>query len=73
VLLGRLADRARANGVGRLRALVLADNRRALALVAHVGPERIVDRDGNTVAVEVRLAPSGRGPGSAARSRRPPG
>ena len=72
-LLGRLADRARANGVGRFRALVLADNRRALGLVAHVGSERIVDRDGNMVAVEVRLAAGGLGPGSAARSGRPRG
>ena len=61
VLLGRLADRARANGVGRFRGILLAHNRRALALVAHVGSERVDDREGNTIAVEVSLPPKGVG------------
>jgi RimJ/RimL family protein N-acetyltransferase len=57
----RLAQRARANGIRRFRALTLADNQAALKLIGQLGSTSLV-RDGHTMTIEVKLTatpPSG--------------
>ena len=60
-LLGRLAERARAEGVGRFTAVVLAENRPMLELIDAIGEAHVVDRDQGSVAIEVDLPPEGIG------------
>ena len=60
-LLGRLAERARAEGVGRFTAEVLAENRPMLELIDAIGEAHVVDRDQGSVAIEVDLPPEGIG------------
>ena len=60
-LLELLAERARAEGVVRFTALLLAENRRMLKLLEALGPVRVVDRQSGTVEVEAELPPTGAG------------
>jgi len=62
LLLDRLAERARAEGIVRFSALLLAENREMLELLEGLGPVRVVDRQSGTVEVEAELAPEGAGP-----------
>ena len=55
-LLDALADRAREEGVERFRALVLAQNTEAIALLERLGSSRVVHR-GREVEVEISLTP----------------
>ena len=61
-LLGLLADRARAEGIQRFTALMLAGNREALTLFEDLGPVKILDRGSGTVELEITLPPRGAGP-----------
>jgi GNAT superfamily N-acetyltransferase len=61
-LLDLLAERARAEGVTRFTALLLAENRDMLELLEGFGPIRVVDRQRGTVEIEAELPPSGAGP-----------
>jgi GNAT superfamily N-acetyltransferase len=61
-LLGLLADRARAEGIGRFTALMLATNRDMLDLFEALGPIRIVERGSGTTELEITLPSSGAGP-----------
>jgi GNAT superfamily N-acetyltransferase len=60
LLLERLADRARAEGITRFTALVSGDNRGMQALVKHLGgPANISHLAGGTYEYEVELGPRG--------------
>lgn len=60
LLLERLADRARAEGITHFTALVSADNRGMQALVRHVGQSVQVSRvSGGVFQYEIELGPSG--------------
>ncbi|MFI4985507.1 MAG: GNAT family N-acetyltransferase [Solirubrobacterales bacterium] len=61
-LLGPLADRARAEGIGRFTALTLATNRDMLDLFESLGPVRILERVSGTIELEITLPPRGAGP-----------
>ena len=61
-LLGLLADRARAEGIRRFTALMLATNRDMLDLFEALGPIRIVERGSGTTELEITLPSSGAGP-----------
>lgn len=54
-LVAELARRARAEGIARFRALVLADNRRMLDLLAELGPLDYGPVSGGTAEVEVAV------------------
>ena len=69
-LLDLLAARARAEGVVRFTALLLAENRRMLKLLEALGPVRVVDRQSGTVEVEAELPLHRRGSGAAWSARR---
>jgi GNAT superfamily N-acetyltransferase len=86
LLLGALADRARAEGIRVFTAVVLAANAEMLDVLEHVGRLRIVDRQAGTVEIEVdvpsdraelrrllRAAQAGNGPArwTSPGSRRP--
>jgi predicted N-acetyltransferase YhbS len=60
-LLDRLAERARAEGVRRFSAEILAENRPMLELIEEVGPVKTKQRDPGSVEVEVELPPEGIG------------
>jgi RimJ/RimL family protein N-acetyltransferase len=60
-LLDRLAERARAEGVRRFSAEILAENRPMLELIEEVGPVTTKQRDHGSVEVEVELPPEGIG------------
>ena len=60
-LLGLLADRARAEGIRRFTALILASNREMLELVKDLGPVRTVEQAGGTVELEITLPRHGTG------------
>lgn len=59
LLLQRLADRAREEGVERFWALLLSDNREMLDLLERLGPVEVLDRSAGTLEVEVELPPEG--------------
>lgn len=59
LLLERLADRARAEGITRFTALVSGDNRGMQALAKYLGPVRISHIAGGTYEYEVELGPRG--------------
>ena len=61
-LLGLLADRARAEGIRRFTALMLATNREMRELFEDLGPVRILERASSTIELEITLPPSGAGP-----------
>ena len=61
-LLDLLAERARAEGIVRFSALLLAENREMLDLLQGLGPVRVVDHQRGTVEVEAELAADGAGP-----------
>jgi len=61
ILLDRLAERARAEGIVRFSALLLADNRDMLDLLEGLGPVRVVDRRQGTIEVEAELPAEGAG------------
>ena len=61
VLLSRLAERARAEGVTRFTGLMLIENRRMARLFAQLGEPRVVARDGATVELAVELGPTSGG------------
>ncbi|HMD56954.1 MAG TPA: GNAT family N-acetyltransferase [Solirubrobacteraceae bacterium] len=61
-LLELLADSARAEGIRRFTALVLADNREMLDLFESLGPVRILERASGTIDLEITLPPGGAGP-----------
>jgi len=55
VLLARLADRARAEGIRRFTGLMLAENAPMRALLAHLGTAELTHADDGTVEATVRL------------------
>ena len=57
-LLFQLADRARHEGITRLTALMLTDNRSMARLFAELGEPRVVSRDGGTVELAVEISPA---------------
>lgn len=62
LMLTRLAERAREEGVGRFTALISTDNRGMQALLGQLDPEAAIHHVGNGVAEwEVELAPKGVG------------
>ncbi len=61
-LLGLLADRARAEGIRRFTALLLATNSAMLDLFEDLGPIRIMERGSGTTELEITLPRSGTGP-----------
>jgi GNAT superfamily N-acetyltransferase len=61
-LLELLADRARAEGISRFTAIILARNRSMLALAEDLGGVRTIERTAGTIEVEITLPPSGTGP-----------
>jgi RimJ/RimL family protein N-acetyltransferase len=61
VLLDRLAERARAEGVRRFSADILAENRPMLDLIGELGDAHVIERDQGTVIVVVELPPEGIG------------
>jgi len=61
-LLGLLADRARAEGIQRFTALILASNREMLELIEELGPARTIEQAAGTVELEITLPPHGTGP-----------
>jgi|SRR5215217_5432401 len=61
LLLHRLADRAREEGVERFWALLLSDNREMLDLLERLGPVHVVGRGAGTLEVEVELPEEGVG------------
>jgi L-amino acid N-acyltransferase YncA len=54
-LLTRLAARARAEGVRRFRAWMLAESRDMLHLFDRLGELRVLAREGDSVEIEVEL------------------
>ncbi len=56
-----LADRARAEGIERFTALLLAANKGMMALLEGLGPLDVVSREGPMVEVEIRLPEEGIG------------
>jgi len=60
-LLDLLAERARAEGVVRFTALMLAENREMLHLLEALGPVRVVDRHSGTIEIEAELPAAGAG------------
>ena len=74
-LLDLLAARARAEGVARFTALLLAENRDMLDVLEVAGPVHVVGRDRGTIEIEAELPETGAGPdlhgflGHAARAR----
>ena len=74
-LLDLLAARARAEGVARFTALLLAENRDMLDVLEVAGPVHVVGRDRGTIEIEAELPETGAGPrpprllGQAARAR----
>ena len=65
-LLGELADRARAEGIQRFDAPVLAGNREAIAVLERLGPTRM-RREGREVELAIELPPA-RGVGQPLRT-----
>ncbi len=61
-LLELLADRARAEGISRFTAIILARNQSMLALIEDLGTVRTIEQTAGTVEVEITLPPSGTGP-----------
>jgi len=61
-LLGLLADRARAEGIRRFTALMLATNREMIDLFEELGPIRILERASGTIELEITLPGRGAGP-----------
>jgi GNAT superfamily N-acetyltransferase len=59
LLLQRLAERAREEGVERFYALLLSDNHDMLDLLERLGPVHVVGRGAGTTEVEVELPPEG--------------
>jgi GNAT superfamily N-acetyltransferase len=59
LLLQRLADRAREEGVERFWAVLLSDNRDMLDLLERLGRIHVVGRSAGTLEVEVELPPQG--------------
>jgi RimJ/RimL family protein N-acetyltransferase len=60
-LLHRLTERARAEGIRRFSAEILADNRPMLELIDDLGEVTVTDRERGSVAVEVELPEEGIG------------
>ena len=60
-LLDLLAERARAEGVVRFTALLLAENRDMLEVLEALGPLKVVDRQSGTIEIEAELPPAGAG------------
>lgn len=58
ILVERLADRARASGIERFRAMLIVSNRRARRLLAHVADEIDESRYGGVVEITARLRPA---------------
>jgi len=61
ILLGLLAERARAEGIVRFTALLLAENRDMLELLEALGSVRVIDRELGTVEIEAELPAKGAG------------
>ena len=61
VLTQLLADRARAAGIERFTAILLAQNHAMLSLLDALGPTKVVSREGPLLRVEIDLPPDGIG------------
>jgi GNAT superfamily N-acetyltransferase len=61
VLLDLVAERARAEGIVRFSAFLLAANRDMLELLKALGSVRVIDRELGTMAVEAALPAQGAG------------
>lgn len=61
-LLERLADRARAEGITRFSAIVLAQNRDAIRLLDRLGDATREDDDGDVLHFDIALPDTGGGP-----------
>ena len=61
-LLGLLAEHARAEGISRFTALMLATNRNMLDLLDDLGPVRLLERASGTIELEITLPRRGAGP-----------
>ena len=57
ILVERLAERARASGIERFRAVLIVSNQRARRLLAHVADEIDESRYGGIVEIRARLRP----------------
>jgi GNAT superfamily N-acetyltransferase len=62
LLLEVIGERARAEGITRFTAMMLATNERMLKLLRRTGSVRVVDREAGTVEVEVPIPPAGLSP-----------
>jgi acetyltransferase len=58
-MLDALAERARAEGVKRFTAYVLARNEEMIDLLFRLGPAKVVDRANGAVQIEAELPPAG--------------
>ena len=56
-----LAERARAEGVDRLTALLLAENTQMQDVLASLGPSKVISREAGTIEIEVELPEEGIG------------
>jgi GNAT superfamily N-acetyltransferase len=56
-----IAERAREEGIQRFTALLLADNRQMLDVLASLGPSEVISRDAGTIDVAVAIPEEGIG------------
>ncbi len=59
ILLEVLGERARAEGVKRFTAMMLASNQQMMEVLEGLGPVHVVDRDAGTVQIEMPLPATG--------------
>jgi hypothetical protein len=62
LLLEVLGGRARAEGITRFTAMMLASNQQMLELLEGLGPVEVVDRDAGTVQLEIPIPDTGLAP-----------
>jgi GNAT superfamily N-acetyltransferase len=56
-----IAERAREEGITRFEALLLAENREMLDVLASLGPAKVISRDAGTIEIEVEIPEVGIG------------
>ncbi len=62
LLLEVLGERARAEGITRFTAMMLASNQQMMEVLAGLGPVDVVDRDAGTVQIEIPIPETGLAP-----------